>query len=135
MQDADGNLVEFTGDPIKMKQLTVTLKFRDDLVWSDGVPVSPADYELKFKIDCDRESGAVTFITCDQILGLEFAPNGYTATLVPGVQAPLYFLAFDGSFLPDIYPAHRVIESDGPYKGKTLAEVPAKDWATLPEIA
>ncbi len=28
-----------------------------------------------------------------------------------------------------------MIESDGPYKGMTLAEVPAKDWATLPEIA
>ena len=28
-----------------------------------------------------------------------------------------------------------MIESEGPNKGKTLAEVPAKDWATLPEIA
>jgi ABC-type transport system substrate-binding protein len=28
-----------------------------------------------------------------------------------------------------------VIESEGAYKGKTLAEVPAKDWLTLPEIA
>jgi ABC-type transport system substrate-binding protein len=135
VRDVDGNLVEFTGDPVTMKQLTVEIKFRDDLVWSDGVPVSQADYELKFKIDCDRESGATSFITCDQIQGLEFASNGYTAKLVPGVQSPLYFLAFDGNTFPDIYPAHRVIESDGPYKGKTLAEVPAKDWATLREIA
>jgi len=135
VRDADGNVVEFTGDPIKMKQLIVEVTFRDDLVWSDGTPVSQADYELKFKIDCDRESGSTSFITCDQILSLEFAPNGYVASLVPGVQSPLYFLAFDGGTQPDIYPAHRIIESDGPYKGQTLTEVPAKDWATLPEIA
>jgi len=135
VKDADGNLVEYKGDPLQMKQLTVNVQFRDDLKWSDGVPVTQADYELKFKIDCDRDSGATSFITCDQIASKEFKPNGYTLKLVPGVQAPLYFLDFDGSTLPDIYPAHRVIESDGPYKGKTLADVPAKDWATLPEIA
>ncbi len=135
VKDADGNLVEYKGDPLKMKQLTVTVQFRDDLKWSDGVPVTQADYELKFKIDCDRDSGAISFITCDQIASKEFKPNGYTLKLVPGVQAPLYFLDFDNSTLPDIYPAHRVIESDGAYKGKTLADVPAKDWATLPEIA
>jgi ABC-type transport system substrate-binding protein len=135
VKDADGNVVQFSGDPVKMKQLTITVKFADGLTWSDGVPVSQADFELKFKTDCDRESGATTFIACDQILSKEFHPNGYTLKLLPGVQAPLYFLDFDGSTLPDIYPAHRVIESDGPYKGKTLAEVPAKDWATLPEIA
>jgi ABC-type transport system substrate-binding protein len=133
--DADGNLVEYTGGTVPMKQLTVETQFRDDLVWSDGVPVSQADFELKFKIDCDRESGAVTFITCDTIQEMTFNDTGYTAKLLPGVQTPLYFLAFDGSTMPDIYPAHRVIESEGEYTGMTLAEVPASAWTTLPEIA
>ncbi len=133
--DADGNLVEYSGGTVMMKQLTAQIQFRDDLVWSDGVPVSQADFELKLKVDCDRESGAVTFITCDQIQEAVFNDTGYTVKTLPGAQSPLYFLALDGSSLPDLYPAHRVIESDGPYKGMTLAEVPAKDWSTLPEIA
>ncbi len=135
IKNAAGEVVEYTGGAATMKQLVVKYEFRDDLVWSDGVPVSQADYELKFKIDCDRESGATTFNTCDLLVKNEYFENGYTSTWLPGSQSPIYFTNFDGSKLPDLYPAHRVIESDGPNKGKTLAEVPAKDWTTLPEIA
>jgi ABC-type transport system substrate-binding protein len=135
VRNAAGEEVEFSGEPVQMKQLVSKFEFVDGLTWSDGTPVSQADYELKFKIDCDRESGATTFIVCDQIQSTDFTDNGYTLTLLPGVQSPLYFLNLDTATGPDIYPAHRVIESEGPYKGKTLAEVPAKDWATLPEIA
>ncbi len=130
-----GEVVEFTDTPIKMKQLVSKFEYRDGLTWSDGTPVTQADYELKFKIDCDRESGATSFIVCDLISKLEFADNGYTITTLPGSQSPIYFQNFDAQGLPDIYPAHRVIESDGPYQGKTLAEVPAKDWATLTELS
>jgi hypothetical protein len=122
--------VDFSGEPVTMKQLVSTFEFRDDLVWSDGTPVSKADYELKFKIDCDRESGSTSFIVCDQIQKIDFADNGYTLTLLPGVQAPLYFLNFDASTLPDIYPAHLILSD-----GRKLANVPAKEWVTLPEIA
>jgi ABC-type transport system substrate-binding protein len=128
--NAAGEEVDFDGEPVPMKQLVSTFEFRDGLVWSDGTPVSQADYELKFKIDCDRESGATTFIVCDQIQEIDFADNGYTLTLLPGVQAPLYFLNFDPNGLPDIYPAHLVLSD-----GRKLADVPAKEWVTLPEIA
>jgi ABC-type transport system substrate-binding protein len=113
-----------------MKQLVTRVQYRDDLVWSDGTPVSQADFELKFKVDCDRASGATSFATCDVIESLEFDDTGYVVTTLPGSQAPLYFLAFDGSTLPDIYPAHRVLSD-----GRTLADVPAAEWTTLPEIA
>jgi ABC-type transport system substrate-binding protein len=130
VKNAAGEVVEFTGAPVTMKQLVITYQFRDDLVWSDGTPVSQADYELKWKIDCDRTSGATSFITCDQAQAVEYAPNGYTLTLLPGVQTPLYFLNFDVNGYPDLYPAHRVLSD-----GRTLADVPAAEWATLPEIA
>jgi ABC-type transport system substrate-binding protein len=130
VRTADGEVVEFTGEPVTMKQLVTTIQFRDDLVWSDGVPVSQADFELKFKIDCDRASGATSFATCDLIENLEFFDTGYTVTTLPGSQAPLYFLAFDNSTLPDIYPAHRVLSD-----GRLLADVPPAEWTTLPEIA
>ncbi len=59
-----------------MKQLVPKFEYRDGLTWSNGVPFTKEDYELKFKIDCDRESGATSFITCDQIQNIEFADNG-----------------------------------------------------------
>jgi ABC-type transport system substrate-binding protein len=128
--NAGGEEVEFNGGPVMMKQLVSKFEFRDDLVWSDGTPGSHADYELKFKVDCDRESGSTSFIVCDQIQKIDFADNGYTLTLLPGVQAPLYFLNFDANGLPDIYPAHLVLSD-----GRKLADVPAAEWVTLPEIA
>jgi ABC-type transport system substrate-binding protein len=130
VKNSAGEVVEFSGQPVTMKQLVVKFEFHDGLTWSDGTPVTQADYELKWKVDCDPESGATTFITCDLTQGVEFAPNGYTQTLLPGVQSPLYFLNLDANGYPDLYPAHRVLSD-----GRKLADVPAKDWATLPEIA
>jgi ABC-type transport system substrate-binding protein len=132
VKDASGAEVEFSGSPIKMKQLTVNYLYEKSLRWSDGTPLKKADFELGFKIDCDKESGATSFITCDQTQNVEFLDNGAKVTFYPGVQSPIYFLA--GSPFA-YYPSHRVIESDGEFKGKKLGEVPAKAWRTLPEIA
>jgi ABC-type transport system substrate-binding protein len=129
VRNAAGEVVEYQGGAITMKQIVARFEY-PGLVWSDGTPVSQADYELKWKIDCDRESGATSFITCDQTQNVEFLPNGYIQTTYPGVQAPLYFLSFDPNSLPDLYPAHRVLSD-----GRRLADVPASEWTTLPEIA
>jgi ABC-type transport system substrate-binding protein len=147
VQDADGNVaplaagmkvinsdsetVEYkSGDPLKMNQLVVKYEFLDGLTFSDGQPLVKADYELGQKIFCDKDSGNTSFIVCDKTQKFEATDSGYTNTWVPGDQDPLYFLPPYGW-----YPAHQVVESDGPNKGKTLAEVPAKDYATLPEVA
>jgi ABC-type transport system substrate-binding protein len=140
--DADGNLVElaqgmkvinsagetveFTGDPVTMKQLTTNFTFRDDLKWPDGEPLSQADIELAWKIKCDKESGATTFTFCDQTADSKIEGLTFTRTGVPGEQDPTF------SALADfyIYPAHRVLAD-----GRTLADVPAKEFATLTEIA
>lgn len=120
-----GETVEFTGDPIKMNQLVVNYEYRPDLKWPDGSPVTQEDLELAFKIGCDRESGATSFITCDKTAS--YVINGLVATqtMLPGDQYPLYF-ARDYGF----YPANRVLSD-----GRLLKDVPAKEWATLPEIA
>ena len=57
------------------------------------------------------------------------ANTAYTVTYKPGYQDPGYF---QPPFL--FYPSHQVILSAGPYQGKTLAEVPAAGWFSLPEI-
>jgi ABC-type transport system substrate-binding protein len=54
---------------------------------------------------------------------------GYTWTGVPGYTPPTYYLPPFG-----YYPSHRVVETEGEYKGKTLAEVAPKDFKNLPEL-
>ena len=128
--DADGNEVEYDGSsPLKMKQLTSTYKFKD-YTWSDGTKGSIEDFKLAYKIDCDKESGATTFEVCDQIQKVDFGTGlEYTVTWLPGSQYSLYFLAPIGQYNGP-YPSHQVLAD-----GRKLADVPAKEWATLPEIA
>jgi ABC-type transport system substrate-binding protein len=109
-----------------MKQLVVTYPFQP-YTWSDGTPGSIADFELSYKIDCDQTGGALGYVTCESIQSVEFSPDAleYTVTYVPGVQSPTYFLPPFGP-----YPSHQVLAD-----GRNLADVPAAEWATLPEIA
>ncbi len=118
--NAAGEKVEFTGGTVTMKQLISRFEIIDGLTWEDGTPVSSADLELGYKIDCDPESGATSFITCDKTASVEFLSDavGYVQTWIPGVQDPLYFVP-----VWRIYPAHQ------------LGDVPAKDWATNPLVA
>lgn len=114
----------------KVAQIVTKFEFVADK-WSDGEPVKQADWELGYKVNCDRTSGAVSYDTCDRIANVEFTgDNSFTVSYVPGYQYPFYYLTPIGA-----YPSHQVIESEGAYKGKTLAEVEPKDFATLPEIA
>ncbi|KAF0109227.1 MAG: hypothetical protein FD146_271 [Anaerolineaceae bacterium] len=122
-----GEIVEFTGDPIKMQQLVSTFKYIDGITWEDGVPLSSADFALSQKIACDPESGATSFYVCDRTAGVVFLTDavGYTHSWLPGYTDPLYFTPIWGT-----YPAHRVLAD-----GRVLADVPAVEWATLPEIS
>ena len=90
-----------------MKQLTSTYKFKD-YTWSDGTKGSVEDFKLAYKIDCDKESGATTFETCDQIQKVDFGTGlEYTVTWLPGSQYSLYFLAPIGTINGASYPATR----------------------------
>ncbi len=127
--DATGGEVEFDGTtPIKMKQLTSTYRFKP-FTWSDGTKGSVDDLLLGHKIDCDKDSGSTSFEVCNQIA--EVTPGTatdaleYTIKWLPGSQYSLYF----GSQF-HIYPSHQVLAD-----GRKLADVPAGEWATLPEIA
>lgn len=124
--DATGAEVEFDGStPIMMKQLVTTHKLKP-FTWSDGTAGTVADMELGYKIDCDRESGSTSFEICDQIADAQFGPGlEVTFTRHPGSLYSLYFL-----YPFNLYPASQVISD-----GRVLADVPAAEWATLPEIA
>jgi ABC-type transport system substrate-binding protein len=125
--NAAGETVEFTGGTVTMKQLVSKFEIIDGLTWEDGVPVSSADLELNKNISCDKESGATSFIVCDKTANVEFLTDtvGYVHTWIPGVQDPLYYVP-----IWSLYPAHQVTSD-----GRLLADVPAKEWATLAEVA
>jgi ABC-type transport system substrate-binding protein len=105
VKNAAGEDVEFTGGTVTMKQLVSRFEIADGVTWEDGTPVSSADLELGYKIACDPESGATSFITCDKTANVEFLTDavGYVQTWVPGVQDPLYFVP-----VWPIYPAHQL---------------------------
>lgn len=128
--DSTGAEVEYASGTVKMKQLVVTFKYREDIKWQDGSALSQADLELAYKTTCDKESGATTFITCDKTAGITFDGTAETVTYLPGVQDPTFQTLAYG-----IYPSNQPIESEGAYKGMTLKDVPAKDWPTLVEVA
>lgn len=116
----------------KLAQLAVTYKFVPRK-WHDGQPVVKADFELGYKVACDKESGAVSYYDCERTAAFAaLDDNSYKVTFVPGYQPPSYYRSWLGA--TGFYPAHRVIETDGPYKGKTLGEVAPKDFKTLPEV-
>lgn len=134
----DGEQVVYDGtSPLQLPQLTVSYKYLPH-TWSDGTPASNADFELAFKINCDRESGATTFGTCDtfnsDMSNVTFTDDGsigFTIKYLPGVQDPYYYVApWTISPAAASYPAHQVLAD-----GRTLAEVPANEWTTLPEIS
>ena len=130
--DATGATVKWDGtSPLKLKQLTVSFETKPGMKWQDGSPVTKADYELGHKITCDKDSGATSFTFCNSVQTFtQESDTKQTLVFLPGVQWPTFYT---GGFGPA--PSKQPIESDGPYKGKTLADVPAKDWPTLPEVA
>jgi len=127
VKNAAGEEVEFDGTPVTMQQMVVTSVFVDGLMWSDGTPVTAADAELNDKIVCDPDSGATTFFTCDRTASVEY-PDDVTAvyTVVPGYLSPTYFV----DFTQGARPSQQVLSD-----GRKLGDVPASEWATLPEIA
>jgi ABC-type transport system substrate-binding protein len=119
VRNAAGETVEYTGGTVTMKQLVSTFELIDGLAWEDGTPVSQADLELGYAIDCDPESGATSFILCDKTQEVSFNGTSWTYTWLPGNQDPLYY----ESGLLSLYPAH------------VLGDVPASQWATNPLVA
>ncbi len=129
VKNAAGEEVDLVAG-VKVPQLAVTFKYKPRK-WSDGEDLKNADFELGYKVACDRESGNTSYFVCDRTAKHEVLADGlgYTVTYVPGYLNPTYYLPSYG-----YYPSHRVVETDGEFKGKTLAEVPPKNFKDLPEL-
>ena len=122
----DGETISYDGtSTVQLPELTVTYKVKP-FTWSDGTPGSSDDIALAHQIECDKDSGATSFITCEAMASQEYGDMSTTVTYLPGYQSPTYFLFPYG----EIYPSHQVLSD-----GRMLKDVPAAEWQTLPEIA
>jgi ABC-type transport system substrate-binding protein len=131
---ADGQIVEYDGaSALELPQLVVTYRLKP-YTWSDGTPGSIEDVKLAYRINCDPESGATEFNTCNSFGNVEYSESGdleWTVTYLPGAQDPYYYvMPFSISPRAAIYPSHQVLSD-----GRNLVDVPAAEWVTLPEIA
>lgn len=124
--NAEGETVTYERGTLEMYQLTVTFEYTPGLTWEDGEPLKAADWELGERIACDPESGNVTYVLCESREVDVTSDSSYTITYLPGAQWPEYF-AYTVAYP---YPAHQVLSD-----GRKLADVPAKEWSTLPEVA
>ncbi len=126
IQTADGETIVYEGGPVTMNQLAVTFEHVEGITWEDGEPRTQADYELGYRIGCDKTSGAVTYTVCESYENIEFlSDTSYTITYLPGALWSLYSV-----FSLAAYPSHQVLAD-----GRNLADVPASEWATLEEVA
>ncbi len=130
----DGATIDYDGtSALELPQLVVTYSL-NPYTWSDGTPGSIGDVELAYTINCDENSGATTFNTCNSIESIEYADDGslsWTVTYLPGSQDPFYdVMPFSISPKAPIYPSHQVVSD-----GRNLKDIPAQEWLTLPEIA
>ncbi len=135
--DAEGNPVVYDGtSTVSMNKLTATYKLLP-FTWSDGTEGTVADMELGAQIDCDPLSGATSLSGCqaignpevegDIMSKISFSDSALemTVSYLPGFQGPTYFL-----YPFNLYPSQQVLAD-----GRALADVPAEEWVTLPEIA
>lgn len=125
--NADGETVSYTDGTVPMQQLAVTFTYTDGITWDDGEPLKQADWELGLRISCDPTSGAVSLGLCESRASVDFASDtSYTITYLPGAlwaEYSVYALSY-------VAPSHQVLAD-----GRRLADVPASEWATLPEVA
>jgi len=51
--------------------LTITMNLRDDIVWSDGTPITSADFDFTYKMVMDPKNGVSSQNPYDKLTGLE----------------------------------------------------------------
>jgi ABC-type transport system substrate-binding protein len=125
IKNSEGEIVEYTGGAAEMQQMELNFTLVDGITFSDGEPLTAADMELGSAIDCNPDSGAIDYTVCERTASEAFTDTSYQRVLVPGYTPPVYY-----NLYTSWYPAHRVLSD-----GRTLADVPAAELATLPEIA
>ncbi|MCB9431230.1 MAG: peptide ABC transporter substrate-binding protein [Ardenticatenaceae bacterium] len=103
--NAAGETVAFDGTPVMMKQMTVDFEIvaRN---WSDGEPVTSADYVYTYSVYADPDTPASKF-TVDRTAAFEATGDlGVRWTGIPGYLDSTYFLNAIPGGANQIFPEH-----------------------------
>lgn len=91
--------------------LTITLNLRDDLVWSDGTPLTSADFVFTHDMMMDPNNTVASTYPNDQLASLE-APDDQTVVMT--FSEP--FVAWESTFWHGLLPMHilqPIFEAEG----------------------
>ncbi|MBN1139897.1 MAG: peptide ABC transporter substrate-binding protein [Anaerolineae bacterium] len=80
---------------------TITLKLRDDIVWSDGTPITSEDFAFTHQMTIDPKNAVASTYPNDQLEALE-TPDAHT--VVMKFAEP--FAPWQGTFWHGLLPAH-----------------------------
>jgi peptide/nickel transport system substrate-binding protein len=84
--------VEYTGGDLDLEQMIVTYKLLPDLVWSDGTPLTAADFVYDLNLRADPDTHVNKFII-QRTANFEALDNlTLEWTGLPGFKDPTYFL-------------------------------------------
>jgi peptide/nickel transport system substrate-binding protein len=89
----------------------LTFKLRDDIIWSDGTPITADDFIFTYEMDVDPNNAVTSTYPYDQVVSAE-APDERTVILT--FEEP--FVPWAATFWRGILPAHvlrPVYEADG----------------------
>jgi peptide/nickel transport system substrate-binding protein len=81
--------------------LTITLKLRDDIVWSDGTPITSADFKFTYDMVMNDANAVNSQYPYDALDSIE-TPDAQTVVM----KFPEPFAAWEANFWKGILPAH-----------------------------
>ncbi len=100
---------------------TITLHLRDDIVWSDGQPITSADFKFTYDMYIDPKNTVSTTYPYDQLASLETPDKG---TVVMKFNAPFApWLNFWKGLLPE-HVVRPMYEKDGTLDNATWNKAP-----------
>jgi peptide/nickel transport system substrate-binding protein len=79
--------VEYTGGEIQLDQMVVTYKLLPDLMWSDGTPLTTADFVYNFNLRSDPDTNVSKFAKFEALDDVTLEWTG-----LPGFKDATYFL-------------------------------------------
>ena len=95
---------------------TITLKLRDDIQWSDGTPITSADFKFTYDMELADSNAVASRSPYDLIESLETPDDRTVIATFPEPYAPWQSDLFSGSAGISIVPAHilqPVFEAEG----------------------
>jgi len=108
---------------------TITLKLRDDIVWSDGTPITSADFKFTYDMELADGNAVASRSPYDLIESLDTPDDRTVVATFSDPYAPWLSSLFAGSAGISIIPAHilqPVFDSEG--------TIDTADWNKAPTV-